>query len=240
MNKVEEKRGYEAFGIETFSRDQATPTKICDKCGAITERKSIGDHDLYHYPCHSCEEKQAEKTKTREEEDKENQRKLRMYEIIYSRSPEMFQDIPPVEFDEKLFDTYFLIFGDFGTGKTYTVHSLAQHMMRENIITDYVITRAFKMMMEIKGAFSTGTYEKVVANYEKLPFLVIDEWGKNSGTDFEEAVLFEIVNTRFENGMRTGIIINAKKKEDLLTLIRPDVLDRFRRGIVEINGKSKR
>jgi len=133
-----------------------------------------------------------------------------------------------------------IIFGAFGTGKTYAAYQMAMSLFNSGDISTFLVVRAFRMLMDIKSSFSAGSYENVFKSFLSYDLLVIDEWGKNSGSDFEESVLFEIINSRYENRKRTTIIVNADKREDLRNAIRPDLLDRFRRGIYEISGKSRR
>lgn len=226
----------------------------CKECGKVVKYRGPYSPFLWPGVCKDCktilDERGREEIKERiaaqekaEAEEKEQQRIFAEKERVkYAAEniPPMFSDAMVENLNISLMLPEFLIFGDFGTGKTYTAYALTRQLFADKEIDTFRVTRAFKMMMDIKSSFSGGSYERTFSEYLSLDMLIVDEWGKNSGTEFEESVLFEIINSRYEARKRTGIIVNAKNKEDLLTLIRPDVLDRFRRGIVEINGKSRR
>jgi len=169
--------------------------------------------------------------------------------------PPLYQDVPAIMEYKGLDKKNVLIFGDFGTGKTYTGYSYlkyfymrtyfggSSHSNVNGMITHSSfpkMERAFSIMRTLKAAIPSGKMDKVFNDYITYSLLIIDEYGKNLGSDFEEANLFEIINTRHENNKPTIIIVNATVKADLIKLIRPDILDRFRGGIVEINGKSRR
>lgn len=158
-----------------------------------------------------------------------------------SAIPKMFQaarmaDVPHVDVGNPTL----IFFGNFGTGKTHAAYALAHHLILSGEIRTFRVLRAFKLMMEIKSGFSSGDYDKRFDKIVNTGLLVIDEYGKNSGSDFEESVMYEIISARYEAGRRTVIIVNAKDREEVRKAIRPDVLDRFRSGATEFDGKSRR
>lgn len=216
-------------------------------CGATKIVTVLPEYREYSFICDECSkatiEKENEEAKIRGEQKivEEIERQKAQRKAYIERSiPKMFIDADIKNVDADLSKTDILILGDFGTGKTYAAYALARYRYENQEIESFRVERAFKMMMEIKASFSTDSFSAVFEDYAETGLLIIDEWGKNTGTEFESAVLFEIINIRYENRRPTGIIINAKAKNELLELIRPDILDRFRGGIVEINGRSRR
>jgi len=218
----------------------------CAECGSVKQILALSKPDD-DYTCDDCLKSQQEASE-REEQTRlaETREMMRITEehrrdvFLFEHVPNMFQNAYMETIPSEMTKNDVLLYGDFGTGKTYTAYAYARRLVMAWHIDSFVVTRAFKMMMEIKSGFSDKTYDKIFHKYLDLDLLVIDEWGKNTGSEFEESVLFEIINERYEARRQTVIIVNAKTKQDLISLIRPDVLDRFRRGIYEISGKSRR
>jgi DNA replication protein DnaC len=69
--------------------------------------------------------------------------------------------------------------------------------------------------------------------------LVLDETGRQKGTDFERNLLFEIIDKRWNNMLPTTIIGNIGKRE-FADLYGQATIDRLRPETVELNWDSKR
>jgi len=208
----------------------------CEVCNGILKRFTFINGNELEY-CEKCSE--VRDKEFLDEQIKREEAAKRMY--LYDNIPSMYsnEDFGPPE-ENEMKNRSVLIYGEFGTGKTFRAYGIAKNLYYTEVIRSFKVERAFRMMMNIKNSFKNDNYEKIFKSYTATGLLVIDEWGKNTGTEFEESVLFEIVNTRYENLRETIIIINAKDKVELARLMRPDVLDRFRGGLIEINGKSRR
>lgn len=136
---------------------------------------------------------------------------------------------------------YVLLFcGNYGTGKTYASFALAHYLVSNEIISTTRAYTAFKLMMEIKSGFADGSYESRVEDAMKSGLLIIDEYGKNAGSSFEESVLYEIISERYNYDRRTILITNAKDNNEMKSIVRPDVLDRYKNGIIWFTGESRR
>lgn len=221
-------------------------------CGATKTEKRLPEtlaHDgPGRFECEACGEarrkreavEEAAAAKVRAERKKNYKDRY-----VQKNIPPMFQDAIFENLDEDVVHKLLLsrvgiLFGNFGTGKSYAGYAFARELLELEEIDEFKVVRAFRMMMEIKASFKNSGFEDIVEAYTDVPLLIVDEFGKNTGSDFEESVLFEIIATRYEFGRRTLLIVNAATKADLETLVRLDVLDRFRGSLIEFNGRSRR
>jgi DNA replication protein DnaC len=122
----------------------------------------------------------------------------------------------------------FLIGGN-GTGKTHLAMCLAKDG------ATYCLTpELFRTVRE-----NQNIEQEMIDEYGTCELLVLDEAGRQKGTDFERNLLFEIIDQRWNNRLPTTIIGNIDKKEfaDLYGLA---VLDRLRPETVEFTWGSMR
>lgn len=133
-----------------------------------------------------------------------------------------------------------IIFGGFGTGKTWLSYSLAKKLYVFQKIKSFEITTEFSMIEDIKAGMMDGSKRQITDKYESTDFLVVDEVGKINDSEYNKAHLFDILNTRHEYNKRTILICNAKSKSELPSILPTAILDRYRECIIELDGKSKR
>jgi DNA replication protein DnaC len=106
-----------------------------------------------------------------------------------------------------------ILFGNRGTGKTMLACCIAMQVVRNGFSAKY--TSVLKISGEIKGTFSKDSPESqfdIISKYASYDLLVLDEIGvgqKNS--DWELGVLFEIINSRYENLLPTVVISNISE-----------------------------
>lgn len=127
--------------------------------------------------------------------------------------------------------TSILLLGDVGTGKTHLAASIANQVVRETKFTA-VYTTASTIVRHVKSTFdkeSDLTEGQVYALYSTMDLLVIDEVGVQNATEFELTVMFEVVNSRYEEMMPTMVISN-RSIADLPKYLGDRVVDRLREG----------
>lgn len=145
-----------------------------------------------------------------------------------------------------------VITGSVGTGKTHLAYALINFMEE---IKDYGNIRVYsqknanittiKSMIDnirILWKSDSDSYDRnVVAEYSKIPLLIIDEVGVQYGSDSERIELFEIFNTRYGNELPTMIISNCNK-EQMAKILGQRIIDRLFSGakVFELTGKSRR
>jgi hypothetical protein len=125
-----------------------------------------------------------------------------------------------------------LIYGNYGTGKTWTAYAIARELYLSMQINTFQIVREAQLLHSIR--------ESQYRRFEECDLLVIDEFGKGSDTEFAKAEIFNIIDLRYDEMRKTILICNAKDKEELKKAVSFAVLDRYRNNIVFLDGKSRR
>lgn len=134
-----------------------------------------------------------------------------------------------------------IIYGDFGCGKTHLGWGLCKLRWGRGI--DASLVSASQIFKEIKAQFGNGgDSDKVIAKYQALPYLVIDEADKSYGTQLEYVNLFDIINARYNECLPTVILINAESAADIPGLIGGANFDRIGNGgvVIHLTQKSMR
>lgn len=104
--------------------------------------------------------------------------------------------------------------GGRGTGKTQMAASLMKHCT--DCLRPALYTTAIRFFMRMKTAYkkdSEKTEEQILNEYRKPSLLVIDEIGKRADTEWENNLLFELINSRYGDLTDTLLIDNRSKEE---------------------------
>ena len=94
------------------------------------------------------------------------------------------------------------LYGGVGTGKTRLAKIIASHF------SDVEFHDAANMLGEIKRNFASGTSRDVITRYSQCTLLVIDDIGAEQQSEWSAAVLYEIINNRYETGKRMILTSN--------------------------------
>jgi len=137
-----------------------------------------------------------------------------------------------------------LIFsGKWGTGKTHLACAIANAVIDMGVPAKF--TTVTSMMREIKSTYhkdSEDSETQVLERLSDVPLLVLDEAGMDYGTDFNKTLLFEVLNSRYENVNPTIILTNLDATA-LRDYLGERVIDRMRDGggkMVTFNWESQR
>ena len=87
-----------------------------------------------------------------------------------------------------------------------------------------------EMMREIKSAFnkdSEKTEQELIDHFASVGLLILDELGMDYGTDFNKALLFEVLNRRYE-AMLPNILISNLDPAALREYLGERLFDRMR------------
>ena len=129
-----------------------------------------------------------------------------------------------------------------GNGKT----QLAVELIRETCRAQKaaLFATATEFFMEIKSSFKRDSdldESEILHNYERPFLLVIDEIGKRGGTDWENNLLFELLNRRY-NAMKPTVLIDNRSLSDFVETIGPSLASRMTEGggIIECKWESFR
>lgn len=101
-----------------------------------------------------------------------------------------------------------LFFGSPGTGKTHLACAIIQALIVEDA---GVYVRAADIIMAVRATWR-GQGERseaaVIEGYSTVPLLVIDEVGVQAGSENEQQILFNIIDTRLSENRPTIFITN--------------------------------
>lgn len=132
--------------------------------------------------------------------------------------------------------------GTRGSGKT----QLAVELMRytTNQLKTARFTSAIGFFMQIKATYrkdATQTEADVLQDFTKPSLLVIDEVGKRSDSEWENNLLFELLNRRY-NAIKDTVLIDNRTKAEFIAAIGESLASRMMEGggIKECNWKSFR
>ena len=132
--------------------------------------------------------------------------------------------------------------GNRGNGKT----QMAVELMR--IVTGKLLpakfTTAISFFMAIKAAYrkdATQTEADVLKSFQRPNLLVIDEIGKRSDSEWENNLLFELINRRY-NDLTDTLLLDNRPKSEFIQSIGPSLASRMQEtgGIIECNWQSFR
>lgn len=137
-----------------------------------------------------------------------------------------------------------LIFsGKAGTGKTHLACAIANAVIDTATPAKFVtVTGMMRAIKETYGKESTQSESEVLQKLSDVPLLVLDEAGMDYGTDFNKTLLFEVLNSRYENINPTIILTNLDATA-LKEYLGERVVDRMRDGggkMVTFNWESQR
>lgn len=136
--------------------------------------------------------------------------------------------------DHKKTGLSFLMLGLLGTGKTYLSIGIALEVMKNGHSS--VFTTASRMLRAIKDTYHKGSEfseKQVLATYETCDLLIIDEIGVQTGSDYEKNIIFDVINSRYEN-VRPTIILSNLSIDECKLYLGERVFDRMR----ECGGKA--
>lgn len=123
-------------------------------------------------------------------------------------------DAPPLLF----------VYGITGNGKTYLCEATVTELLKRGI--DCRLWVVADLVSKLKESISENTTELLVSSLKKLPALILDEWGQNYGSIWEEQKLEEIVVARERSELIT--IITSNLEPDQLGKMPERIISRFR------------
>lgn len=190
----------------------------------------------------------------RRKQDEENFLKAKVRDLwVASSAPKRHKECKP-SFDgefgrvakslEEKIGTGFLIalVGNRGSGKT----QLAVETMKRSAwkLKPCRFVTAVEFFIEVKSTFgrdSERSERDILEEFQKPSLLVIDEVGKRGGSDWENNLLFELINRRY-NDCNDTILIDNRTKSEFIETIGPSLASRMNEcgGIVECNWESFR
>ncbi len=124
-----------------------------------------------------------------------------------------------------------LIFsGKAGAGKTHLACSIAHEVIEQGAHVQFATVA--EVMRQIKSSFSKDsetTEQQEIDHFSNIELLILDEVGMDYGTDFNKALIFEILNNRYENVLPTILLTNLDTAA-LVEYMGERLVDRMREG----------
>lgn len=124
-----------------------------------------------------------------------------------------------------------LIFsGRAGSGKTHLACSIAWSVIEQGGSAQFATVA--EVMRQVKSSFSkdsTTSEQDQIDHFSGIQLLILDEVGMDYGTDFNKALIFEILNKRYENMLPTILLTNLDAPA-LVEYMGERLVDRMREG----------
>lgn len=121
-----------------------------------------------------------------------------------------------------------------GTGKTHLACAIAKAVIEKHQASALFATVS-EMLRAIKETYrhdSERTERDVIRKLTDADLLVVDELGVQIGSDHEKLLLFEVLNSRYQE-LRPTILISNLSAEDLEEFLGHRIMDRYREcGVV--------
>ena len=101
-----------------------------------------------------------------------------------------------------------MLAGGCGTGKTHLAAAIANGLLEQ--LVEVAFTTPNDLTAAVRATFGKdrGEEEQVVGFYQRAPLLVLDDLGKDQPTQWSVALLYRILNARYENDAPVVVTTN--------------------------------
>lgn len=134
-----------------------------------------------------------------------------------------------------------VICGNAGTGKTHLACAMAKDIINQGATVTY--TKSADIFRRVKDTYSHSdeTVTQIYDELRQVDLLVVDEIGRNLGSDTEKMILFDIINARYED-CKPIILISNLCADETQNYITGAGFDRMREIaiFISLEGKSYR
>jgi DNA replication protein DnaC len=105
-----------------------------------------------------------------------------------------------------------MISGHAGVGKTHLAAAIARALIEARM--DVLFLEVTKLFSDLRAAIQRGESEEgLLSRYIEVPWLVLDDLGAGSFSDFERRVLLDLLNRRGNERRKTIVTSNLELSE---------------------------
>lgn len=245
--------------LNKLIKERPTEERNCPEHGAYTSTNFIGEHWTVCPKCMMIQRDKEAKEQLAADEKLRQERIASKWKakITGAAIPERFKDRTlesyvaktsgqqkalafateyAENFDLVLKEGRSAIFvGKVGTGKTHLAIGIALSIMLQQRSALFVTVQ--RLIRRVKDSWHTKeeTESQVVDVFASPDLLVLDEVGVQFGSEFEKQVLFDVLNTRYEN-RKPSILLSNIPKEQLSDYLGERVTDRLRENGGKVIG----
>ena len=245
--------------LDKLIKERPTEERNCSEHGAYTSTNFIGEHWTVCPKCMMIQRDKEAKEQLAADEKLRQERIASKWKakITGAAIPERFKDRTlesyvaktsgqqkalafateyAENFDLVLREGRSAIFvGKVGTGKTHLAIGIALSIMQQQRSALFVTVQ--RLIRRVKDSWHTKeeTESQVVDVFASPDLLVLDEVGVQFGSEFEKQVLFDVLNTRYEN-RKPSILLSNIPKEQLSDYLGERVTDRLRENGGKVIG----
>ena len=245
--------------LNKLIKERPTEERNCPEHGAYTSTNFIGEHWTVCPKCMMIQRDKEAKEQLGADEKLRQERIASKWKakITGAAIPERFKDRTlesyvaktsgqkkalafateyAENFDLVLREGRSAIFvGKVGTGKTHLAIGIALSIMQQQRSALFVTVQ--RLIRRVKDSWHTKeeTESQVVDVFASPDLLVLDEVGVQFGSEFEKQVLFDVLNTRYEN-RKPSILLSNIPKEQLSDYLGERVTDRLRENGGKVIG----
>lgn len=160
--------------------------------------------------------------------------------FIDCEHPESHQLAASVESGKPLY-----FWGPIGTGKTTCFCAVCQELLTDHKRVKFTSVRT--ILEEVQQSWQTGG--NPLEQYKRVPYLFLDDIGKEQPTEFLLSKLFDLVDTRYANALSTSVTSQYRPGELVKRLAKNGdsdtaqaIVSRLRQGAIvrEFAGKDRR
>ena len=103
---------------------------------------------------------------------------------------------------------FLFVYGTTGNGKTHLCEATLIELLKRGV--NCRLWTVPDMVSKLKQSIPGNTTELLMSSLKVIPALIMDEWGQNYGSDWEEQKLEEVVIARERAGLITVITSNLE------------------------------
>lgn len=134
---------------------------------------------------------------------------------------------------------WFVLLGNVGTGKTHLAKASVNWIIGRQEMVVYSTTT--ELISKARSLIDSGKSDEYVSHIKQVPYLIIDDLGREYTTDWIKALFYEIIDYRYNRKLHTMFTSNFTLDE-LESVFDKAAVDRFKDimlGTLVVIAKSK-